>query len=122
MRKRLSLTAGLVAVMLAIVAPPFVAWSIRPYEPPLRVGMTGPQVDNVVGSEGYIIWEDGRSWGSDHLLYDTPTDCLGNRGQFTVYFDDRARVKRWTYSPLPRIRQGSDRKVPAVSPIGPHRN
>jgi len=35
MRKRIAIGAALVAVMLSIVGPPFVTWSVRPY-PPLR--------------------------------------------------------------------------------------
>jgi hypothetical protein len=36
MRNKVGIGAGLVAVVLAVVGPPFVALSVRPYEPPLR--------------------------------------------------------------------------------------
>jgi hypothetical protein len=45
MRKKLAYGVGLVAVVLAIVVPPFVTVSVRPYEPPLRIGMTGRRTD-----------------------------------------------------------------------------
>ena len=50
MRKQLALAAGLVAVILAIVVPPLVAWSVRPYEPPLRVGMDQEEVHQLLGA------------------------------------------------------------------------
>ena len=49
MPKEIAVGVGLVAVILAIVGPPFVALSVRPYEPPLRVGMESWEVKQAIG-------------------------------------------------------------------------
>jgi len=54
MRKKIAVGVGLVAVVLAIVGPPFVALSVRPYEPPLRVGMTRNDVESVLGEPALL--------------------------------------------------------------------
>ncbi len=50
MRTRIAIGAGLVAIMLAIVGPPFAMWSMSPYMLPLRAGMTESEVEAVLGT------------------------------------------------------------------------
>jgi hypothetical protein len=79
MRKRITVGAGLLAVMLAIVGPPFVMWSLYPYEPPLQVGMDQEEVHQLLGEPdgsgpiGNGLWD----WPQD--IYCSGSDWLGNK-------------------------------------------
>ena len=46
LQKQPALAAGLGAVILAIVRPSFMPLSVRPYELPLRIGMTENDVES----------------------------------------------------------------------------
>jgi hypothetical protein len=86
MRKELSIGAGLVAVMLAIVGPPFVALSVRPYEPPLRVGMKWSEVYQALGK-----WDSAVSVnpGSRSIEYrHHGPDWLGGRQTIEVVYEN----------------------------------
>jgi hypothetical protein len=105
MRNKVGL--GLVAVMLAIVGPPFVALSVRPYEPPLRVGMTPKEVQMIIGLPQ-------RSWAFKWEVeeYYIGPDCCGNHSLLRVFFEKNYRppmlpdmkVISWQVQSLPRTR------------------
>jgi hypothetical protein len=50
MRKELTIGFGLVAVVLAIVGPPIVAFGVLPHEPSLRIGMDRSEAHAVMGN------------------------------------------------------------------------
>jgi hypothetical protein len=103
MRKKLTLGVWLVAIMLAIVGPPFAMWSMRPYEPPLRVGMDQEEVHQLLGAPdgsgpmGKGLWD----WPQD--VYCSGSDWLGNRRILVVTYKavhpggEKFKVERWGY-------------------------
>jgi hypothetical protein len=110
MRKRLGIGFGLTAVVLAIVGPPFLALSVRPYEPALSVGMTRKEVRETIGLPTIFF---GSTWGvgpGEHH-YIGP-DCLGNNLCVIVHFKtddqrsspDDQKVVSWEVQRLPRSR------------------
>jgi hypothetical protein len=119
--RKLPLAAGLVAILLAIVGPPLVTWSMRPYEPPLRVGMTSLEVEEMVSQpwtcmpRDYFSWYDfDEGWAFTCLTheYTIGPDWLGGNQLLTVHFQVRGRhrnfidtrVTSWDAKPLPRSR------------------
>lgn len=96
MRKRLAIATGLVAVMLAIVGPPFVALSVRPYGPPLRVGMHEVEVDKALkplGFERFVSILSGEIPGGSIYYY--PEDVeYGNSPLIRVHYTDEV-VDGW---------------------------
>jgi hypothetical protein len=101
MRKRLSLAAGLIAVMLAIVGPPFVVLSVRPFEPALRVGMTHREAIDVLEQQGRcaIIFEVRLT-----RVFMKP-DCLGGQCEAVLRFNwNQDCLTRWEIIHLPRTR------------------
>jgi hypothetical protein len=128
MRNKLAIGVGLVAVVLAIVGPPFVALSARPYEPSLRVGMTEQEVDALMGTEICSLVkgsgggsgvsrssghgsmtvgdeaDESRSWVGQHWttmnIYVDGPDCVGRRRQVSVHFDREGTVTHWETEPL----------------------
>jgi hypothetical protein len=120
MRKRMAIGVGMVAVMLAIVGPPFVTWSVRPY-PPLRVGMTPKEVEEIIGLPTVFFggaWEIHHDFDGSRLFvpagprYYIGPDCFGNNLSVKVHFKagdqssspDDKKVTSWEVTPLPRTR------------------
>jgi hypothetical protein len=100
MRHKLTIAAGL-AVVLAIVGPPFVGLSVPPKRPPLRalrVGMDGDEVHRLLGkptSSGLDSKSSGWEW------YEEGPDWLGgNRRRLIVVYvtgwpRDEFKVDSW---------------------------
>ncbi len=108
--KRIAIGVGMVAVMLAIVGPPFVAFSVRPYEAPLRVGMTPQEVEEIIGLPTIYLGATLGVSPGDH--YYIGPDCFGNDLEVIVHFktgdqrsspDDR-KVVSWEVKRLSRTR------------------
>ncbi len=88
MRKKLTLCLGL--VLLALLVTGLVAWFLPPAEPPLRVGMTEEEVDEVMEKSGYF---QADVWGT---TYDTlETDRLGYCQSVVVTYDKDGQLKQW---------------------------
>jgi hypothetical protein len=101
LRDKLTFGVGLVAVVLAIVGPPFVALSVRPYEPPLRVGMTLREAIDVLEQQGSCatIFEVRQT-----KVFMRP-DCLGGQCAAVLYFNwNKDRLTKWEIIHLPRTR------------------
>jgi hypothetical protein len=103
MRKKLRLAAGLVAVLLAIVSPPFTLWSMYSNEPPLYAGMEEAQVNAILG-HGRLNW--GVDFPNEQygLSYTSKTDWTGVKRVVTVLFSKDRKVVCWESAPLPRTR------------------
>jgi hypothetical protein len=141
MRKQLAIAAGLVAVVPAIVGPPFVVLTSRPYELPLRVGMAEQDVDALMGIPFKVVGQGtggGSSRGSTHgsmtavdesdestswigphwtvmKMYVDGPDCVGRRRQVSVHFDREGTVTHWETEPLTLARPPwLDRALKAV--------
>ncbi len=129
----LTKVAWLFAVMLAIVGPPFVALSVRPYEPPLRVGMTAQEVfaslpapRNLAATESETLIDGGDGefvWEIEY--YQVGPDWVGNNCKIAVRYEadghqsissgNTGRVVGWKTEPLPRTRPPwLDRALKAV--------
>jgi hypothetical protein len=119
MRNRIAVGLGLVAVILAIVGPPFVALSLRPYKPQLRVGMSLQEAFQVPGNWSDLMIPEYSGWEYYWCDYESEPDWLGNRYRVDVRFDTGWRTKhqddhgpfgkywkvnRWKVVPLPRTR------------------
>jgi len=101
MRKHLAIGVGLVAVTLAIVGPPFVALSVRPFEPPLRVGMTRREAIDVLKQQGRgpTIFEVRQT-----RVFMKP-DCLGGQCEAVLYFNwNEDCLTKWEIAHLLRTR------------------
>jgi hypothetical protein len=98
MRKKLGV--GLVAVVLAIVGPPFVALSLLSPETPLRVGMEHEEVQNLLGKPEHTMWHRfaRTEW------YTVELNLLGDQQEVWVRYDREGRVKGWKTKRLPRTR------------------
>ncbi len=106
MRKKLAVGVGLVAVVLAIAGPPFVTWSARSYELPLRVGMTEEEVQAALGNLPSRMGDSGGVAGAVMLWqkrYDPSPDWLGNRESIQVTYVN-SRVTSWEIEPRSRTR------------------
>jgi hypothetical protein len=109
-RNKVTIGVGLVAVMLAIVGPPFVALSVRPYEPPLSVGMTPKEVHEIIGLPTIFFGSTlGVSPGEHYYI---GPDCFGNDLLVIVHFEtddqssspDDRKVVSWEVKRLFRTR------------------
>ncbi len=124
MRKELTIGFGLVVVVLAIVGPPLAVLSLRPYEPPLQIGMTETDVESVLGEPVPITFEwvmeymehvhsraeDWTDWvnscqpiGSCRL-YEIETNWLGSKTNVWVGYGPAERVETWEVYRMPRSR------------------
>ena len=91
-RKKITVGFGLAAVVLAIVVPPLVALSVRPYEPPLRVGMNWRDVEQAIGK-----WDSSASTNpiSRRIEYrDYGPDWIGRRQKIAVVYE-KEKVIDW---------------------------
>jgi hypothetical protein len=101
-RNKVTICTGLAAVVLAIGGPPFVALSVRPYEPPLRTGMSPEEIHGVLGKpwiqHGYFI-------GTPRCFecFDNEPDWLGGHKEVTVSYDSDKAIG-FQSKPLPRVR------------------
>jgi hypothetical protein len=130
LRKNIAIGVGLVSVVLAIVTPPLVSLTVRPYEPPLRAGMSLEEAFQVPG-----IWFDlmiPEYHGYDYYWcdYESEPDWLGNRYRVDVRIATNWRTGRredngplrkywtvnsWKVKPLPHTRPPwLDRAIKAV--------
>jgi hypothetical protein len=109
MRKKFGVGFGLIAVVLAIAGPPFVALSMRPYEPlyepPLRVGMNEDEVNFLLGAcncpSSYMLSTEFDHPGLPRFYGPNP-DWAGNQQHIGVWFDNEHRVTAWEIQCLPR--------------------
>jgi hypothetical protein len=76
LRKRIAIAAGMVAVMLAVVGPPFNVLSMGRNEPPLRVGMSVHEVFQVMKGVANVERHYHASFGTDE--FEDGPDWLGN--------------------------------------------
>ncbi len=99
MRKKLAICLGL--VLLALLVTVLVVWFMPPAEPPLRKGMTEPEVEAALGVKGCLF-----GWGRDQSagIYSVPPDWLGNGGTVWVSFDEAGKVDHWEAKSLPHTR------------------
>jgi len=106
MRKHLAIGVGIVAVLLAIVGPPFAMWGMRPHELPLRVGMTDSEVSGLLGPgcrpESSSMLEFLHPGVAEY--YGQNPDWVGKQQEIIVWFDDDNRVTAWKVKPLHRMR------------------
>jgi hypothetical protein len=109
-RFRKPLVVGvLVAAVLAVTV--VVCDQMPPAEPPLRVGMTGDEVFDLlrIGISGSGTMH---SWETDFI---SEPDWLGNRTWIEVEFDGENRVVWWNTEPMHRTRPPwLDRALKAV--------
>ena len=114
MQNKATIVVGLVAVVLAIVGPPFVALSARPYEPPLRVGMGEDEADSALRQSYIKMLPVGfcsiglkplneRDY-VEPLVYFAETDFLGNSHSVEVKVDKNRKVRSWEIKPRSRTR------------------
>jgi hypothetical protein len=96
MRRKIAVGAGLVAVVLTVTV--LVCDRMAPAQPPLRVGMTGDEVFDLLGIG---ISGTMHSWETDFI---SEPDWLGNRTWIEVEFDGENRVVRWNTEPMHRTR------------------
>jgi len=109
MRKSLAVAFGLVAVMLAIVGPPFVALSFQPYHPPLRVGMDNHQVFQLMEARSAKLDGAFTSLDSCHDIFVETPDWLGNTRAIVVNYKavrprTEYRVDSWRLVSIDRVR------------------
>jgi hypothetical protein len=88
-RKRIAASVGLVAIIMAVVVA--LSWSSPAL--PLRVGMTGEEVDAALGQTNYIDWCRNYAGTKDARLnngmwYNIGPDWRGNFVGLNVYFDN----------------------------------
>jgi hypothetical protein len=101
MRNKATISVGLVAVVLAIVGPPFVALSVRPYKPALRVGMTHREAIDVLEQQG----RDATIFEVRQTRVFMKPDCLGGQYQAVLYFNwHEDCLTKWEIIHLPRTR------------------
>jgi hypothetical protein len=75
--------------MLAVVGPSFVVLSVRPYEPPLRKGMTPEEVRALLGDRRCCPSSLNKLFPEDAELvewYDIEPDLLGNGHNICVWY------------------------------------
>jgi hypothetical protein len=100
MGKNLAVGVGLVAVVVAIVGPPFLALSLLSPQPPLRVGMEPEEVHRLLGKPEYgILHRFTRT-----ELYKVDLNLLGDQQEIWVRYDREDRVQGWETNRLPRTR------------------
>jgi hypothetical protein len=108
MRKKLAVSAGLVAVVLVALA--LVDQWLTPAAPPLQVGMSKTEVEEILEKYGYDP-------ELDVFVYSDKTpgpDWLGNERYVSVRYKD-GRLRRWEVRRLPRTRPPwLDRALTAV--------
>jgi hypothetical protein len=106
MRKNIAVGVGLVSVVAALVAPPFVSVTVRSsLGPPLRVGMTEDEVHGLLGRcncpSSYMMSRDFGHPGTP-TFYGPNPDWAGNQRHIGVWFDNEHRVTAWEVQCLPR--------------------
>jgi|SRR5579862_753438 len=96
MRKKIAACIGVIALIVAAMLAFY--WTTPPAVP-LRVGMTGEEVDHALGQPNH---SKERSPTSDGLLYGLKPDWLAEGENVAVLFDDKGdkgRVIRWEKCP-----------------------
>jgi hypothetical protein len=91
MRKKFGVGFGLVAVVLAIVVPPFVALSLRPYEPPVRLGMTDEEVIEALGEPDKAHYF--HLWPNLTRSYHIGPDFVGNHKWIMIHSEHGSVTK-----------------------------
>src|SRR5450631_3451180 len=101
MRRKQPIGPRLLAVTLAIVGPPFVALSVRPYEPPLRVSMKPAEAASVLGNAPCTFGSFGTAGGVIyyHVTYPPAADWIGTRKRVVVTYGNNG-AERWEVEPL----------------------
>jgi hypothetical protein len=94
--------AGLAAVAMAIVGPPFVVFTSQPYEPPLRVGMPIEEIRPALNQSYNQLTAHGNGAPATWSVLDmgwvdcsSEPDLLGNSHRLRIYVDEGLRVKSW---------------------------
>jgi hypothetical protein len=100
MRKKRAVGVGLVAVVLAIVGPPFVAVSFLSPQPPLPVGMEPEEVHKLLGKPGHVMLHRfaRTEW------YTVEINILVYQQEVWVWYDCDDRVKGWKTKRVLRTR------------------
>ena len=100
---------GLVVVVLAVTV--LVCDRMEPTEPPLRVGMTADEVEQLLGKPSATAG----GLMSHISLYDKQEDWLGSSRSIQVHFDSNGYVVDWTVRSFSRTRPPwLDRALKAV--------
>jgi hypothetical protein len=123
MRKKLTIYLGL--VLLALLVTVLLAWFMPQAEPPLRKGMTEPDVEAALGVKGSLIGLGRHQSTGEHSVptdrlgnglttrrgvtklkgvYSVPPDWLGNGATVWVSFDEAGQADHWEVQSLPRTR------------------
>jgi hypothetical protein len=106
MRKKFALLMGLVVLTLTVLMAleRLALDRERTDGLPLRVGMTGDEVDSAFDSEQWHNYKGRQRTREEGLQYGLERDWLGESPYVVVFFDDEGRVIRWETKP-PRYRR-----------------
>jgi hypothetical protein len=96
MRKKIAAFIGLIALVLVAAAGFDPTWPERTERIPLRVGMTGEEVDLALDQPKHS--KELRAT-TDWLLYSLKPDRFADGENVAVFFDDQRRVVRWEKCP-----------------------
>jgi hypothetical protein len=100
---------GVVLVVILVAASLFLIGITPTAEPPLRVGMSAREVNEIMDSPGlrerqresFVTKLDANT---SKLTFVEASDWLGNRTAIEVYFDRDDRVESWHRISMPKVR------------------
>jgi hypothetical protein len=98
-RARTKIAIGVGMLLLGLLLTVLVAWWQTQPEPPLGVGTTIAEVQDVMGVQDTWLWcqvaEAGDSWKVVGMQYVGEPDFMGTIRHTYIYLDDDGRVTHW---------------------------